>query len=92
MYLELGILPIKYINIEKRLKFLRYILNQSKISMIRKVYEALKSESRKGDFVYLVQKDIEAIKKDLSEEEIKNTSKYEWKKLVMEKVAEAALE
>ena len=81
MYLELGILPIKYINIEKRLKFLRYILNQSKISMIRKVYEALKSESRKGDFVYLVQKDIEAIKKDLSEEEIKNTSKYEWKNL-----------
>jgi hypothetical protein len=60
--------------------------------MIRQVYEALKSDSRKGDFVYLVQKDIEDIKIDLSEEEIKNTSKYEWKKYVKEKVTEAALE
>ena len=48
--------------------------------MIRKVDKALKSESRKGDFVDLVQKDIEDIKIDLSEEDIKNTSKYEWKK------------
>ena len=39
--------------------------------MIRQVYEALKSDSRKGDFVYLVEKDIEDIKIDLSEEEIK---------------------
>ena len=92
MYLELGILPIKYVIIEKRLKFLRYILNESELSMIRKVYEALKSESRKGDFVDLVQKDIEDIRIDLSEEDIKNTSKYEWKKYVKEKVTEAALE
>ena len=48
--------------------------------MIRKVDKALKSESRKGDFVDQVQKDIEDIKIDLSEEDIKNTSIYEWEK------------
>ena len=33
--------------------------------LVRKIYEALKSESRKGDFVGLVQKDVEDIKNRL---------------------------
>ena len=46
MYLELEILPVKYIIMKKGL---RYILNEDMSSMIRQVYETLKLDSRKGD-------------------------------------------
>ena len=47
MYLELGVVPVKYVMMEKRLKFLRYILNESMTSMIRRVYDVQKLDSRK---------------------------------------------
>ena len=37
--------------------------------MIRRVYETLRSDSRKGDFHDLVKKDMEYLKTDLSDEE-----------------------
>ena len=58
LYLELGILPARYVIMKKRLNFLRYILKEDMGSMIQQVYEALKTESRNGDFVNLVKKDI----------------------------------
>ena len=67
-------------------------MNESETSMIRKVYDELKSDSRIGDSVDLVQKYMEDIRIDLSEEEIGSASKLEWKKYVKDKVNEAALE
>ena len=58
MYLELGFLPVKFVLMKKRLTCLRYILNESMDSMMRKFYEELKADSRKGDFVDLVIQDI----------------------------------
>ena len=91
MYLELGILPVKFVLMKKRLKFLRYILHEDMNSLIRQVYETLKTESRHGDFVDLVKKDIEELKLNLLESDIQNTTKIEWKKYVNEKVSEACL-
>ena len=53
LYLELGILPAKFVIMKKRLNFLRYILKEDMGSMIQQVYDALKTESRNGDFVNL---------------------------------------
>ena len=75
MYLELGILPARFVIMKKRLNFLRYILIEDMGSMIRQVYEALKRDSRKGDFVDLVTKDIDELDIQLSEEYIQNTTK-----------------
>ena len=61
MYLELGILPARFVIMKKRLNFLRYILIEDMGSMIRQVYEALKTESRNGDFVNLVKKDMDYV-------------------------------
>ena len=61
MCLELGIIPVKFVIMEKQLNFLRYILQESMTSMLRQVYETLKSDSRKGDFVSLVKQDREEI-------------------------------
>ena len=53
MLLELGIIPVRFVLMQKRMMFLYYILKENTNSMIRKVYEALKLDSRKGDFVNL---------------------------------------
>ena len=91
MHLEFGSIPVRFVIMEKRLNFLKYILNESMESMIRQVFEALKVDSRKGDFVALVKEDIETLNIDLSEEEITLITKLQWKKYVHEKVRTGAL-
>ena len=51
MQLEMGVMPIKFVIMQKRMNFLNYTLNEKMDSMIRQVYNALKEDSRKGDFV-----------------------------------------
>ena len=57
MQLEMGIIPVKYVIIKKRMIFLHYILNESIDCMIRQVFTALKEDSRKGDFIFMSNND-----------------------------------
>ena len=45
MFLELSVLPVRYVIMMKRLTFLRYILGESTISMIGQIYSVLKEDS-----------------------------------------------
>ena len=90
MMLELGIIPVRFVLMKKRLQFLHYILNESTSTMLRQVYDTLKEESRHGDFVSLTQSDKNALNIDISEEDIQLVSKWSWKKYLTEKVREAA--
>ena len=85
MCLELGIIPVKFVLMKKRMTFLNYILNESITSTIRQVYEELKNDSRKGDFSQLVHKDLKYCNVKMTEEEIRNHSKKRWKGLVSKK-------
>ena len=49
-YLEFGMLPVKYVILKKRLKFLKYILDEDINSMIRRVFEEQKKERKKVTF------------------------------------------
>ena len=49
--------------------------------MIRKVFEVMKTDSRNGDSVDLVNEDITDNDIDLTETDIKNMSKIHWKKI-----------
>ena len=84
MSLELGVIPVKFVIMEKRLNFLKYILGENISSMIRQVYEALKGDSRKGDFVSLIKTDMEELSIEITEEEIVSLKKTDWKKYVNE--------
>jgi hypothetical protein len=92
MCLELGIIPVKYVIMKKRITFLNYILNESTTSIIRQVYDALKQDSRKGDFFQLVQKDLKHCNLQMTEEEIKNYTKTKWKNVVSDKVKRTAFD
>ena len=45
--LELGILPVKFVIMKKRLQLLHYIINKNTTSMIRQVYGVLEKDLRK---------------------------------------------
>ena len=49
----------------------------------KQVYETLKLDSRKGDFVYLIKQDMEDLDLDVTEEEIQICTKIQWKKSFM---------
>ena len=84
-------IPVKFVIIEKRLKFLKYILDETITSMIRQFYVPLQEDSRKEAFVDLVRQDFEEVEIDLTEEDISNILKNDWKKYVHEKVKDASL-
>ena len=60
--------------------------------MINQVYEELKKDSRKGDFVHLVKQDMKYLHINLSDEEIKKYSKRKWSELINKKTEEKGLE
>ena len=53
MLLEMGVIPVTLVLMQKRMNFLHYILKESTTTMIRQVFNALKENSRKGDFLAL---------------------------------------
>ena len=59
--------------------------------MLRKDYEVLKNDNRNGDFVNIVQKDLNETKIELTEDYIKKIPKTQWKKYVNLKIEVAAL-
>ena len=65
-YLELGVLPIRFEIMKRKVIFLQYILKQEKISMIYQVFKATLENPTKNDFVqictqYLVALDVKNV-------------------------------
>ena len=59
--------------------------------MIRQVYETLKNDSIQGDFIDLVNKDMEQLCITLNEEDIHDMTKIQWKKYINEIVSEKSI-
>ena len=74
----------------KRLTFFHYILSQKTDSMIKQVYCALKSESRRGDFHEQVVQDKKDTDITMNENEITNHTQNQWKNIVKLKVKNLA--
>ena len=89
--LELGITPVRFVIMEKRLMFLKYILDEGTETMIYKVYEEQRKTSKKGDFVDLVKSDLNEMEIKFEDKDIQEMSKQQWKKLINQKIKEKAL-
>ena len=85
-YLELGIFPVRFEIMKRKLAFLQYILKQNKESMIFQVFKATEESSVKNDFVFTCKKYLETLNISLAFEEIENMSKFSFNKLLKEKV------
>ena len=89
-YLELGILPIRFEIMKRKLSFLQYILLEDENSMIRKVLKATQEDSTKNDFVQTCEKYLKVLDIRLSFDQIEKMSKPVFKKLLKEKARLAA--
>ena len=94
LYLETGALPIRFIIGCRRIMYLQTILKRPMSELTRKVYEAQKTHTVKGDFIELVQSDIDLIGGggSITEEYIICRSKNALKEEIKEKMAKAAFE
>ena len=90
--LEMEVIPVKFVVMQKQMNFLHYILNEDINSLLRQVFDALREDSRKGDFISLTNRDRIDLKIDQTNEEIADMTKCMWKKYVKEMVKSAALE
>ena len=88
MQLEMGFIPVKFVVMQKRIAL---HMNEDINSLIRQVFEALREDSRKGDFVFQTNKDRIYLKIDKTDEEISEMSKHKWKKHIKDMVRLAAL-
>ena len=89
-YLELGVVPVRFEIMKRKMGFLQYILQQEKQSMIHQVLEATKQNPVKNDFVQTCKKYLQVLNINLSFEEIAKLTKYQFKKIVKEKTTLAA--
>ena len=89
-YLDLGVVPVRFEIMRRKLGFLQYILQQKKESMIYQILKVTSESSVKNDFVYTCKKYLKTLDINLSFEEIESMSKFTFKKLVKGKTKSAA--
>jgi hypothetical protein len=89
-YLELGIYPIRFEIMKRKIIFLQYILQQEKESMMYKVFKATCDAPVKKDFVNTCDKYLKMLDIKLTFTEISEMSKHRFKQLVKQKTTEAA--
>ena len=80
LYLELGILPIKFVIICRRLSFLHYILNSPDTDLLKQFFEIQKKYPAKNDWILKIKEDLETLSLKMTFDEIKFTKKAIFKK------------
>ena len=90
-YLELGIIPIKFIVMSRRIMFLHYLLSRNANELLVKFFKAQVSKPGKNDWFNTVQKDLIDLDINLSFEEIGSFKKGKFKRMLKVKVKKAAL-
>ena len=90
-YLELGVSPIRYQIMRRKLCFLQYILKQDKKSTIYQVLKVTKENPTKNDFIQTCEKYMKKLDIDMTFEEISEISKGRFNQIVKEKMKIASL-
>ena len=92
LYLELGLIPIRFIIMARRVNFLQSLLKMDTNDMCSKMLRAQWEYPVKNDWTKKVQEDLNELNIDLSLEEIKKKSENSFKRLVKIKTEELALD
>ena len=91
LYLESGAIPIRYIVASRRMCYLQTIVKRDDTELTKRVFNAQLEYSCHGDYVQLVKSDFEEMNIPFNVENVKNTEVKTYKKLIKNKVKEAAL-
>ena len=91
LYLELGVIPIRFIIQERRLNFLWYILHEDEESLINMVLKSQMKNPVNGDWSKSCLKSLEDLEIDLSIEEIERMKEDNFRSMVRKKTEDSAL-
>ena len=92
LFLELGIIPVKFIIQARRIMYLHYLLNLHKEDLLFKVFEAQTDDPIKNDWCQTVAEDLIELRVEMNHEEIKKMPKEVFKSIIKKKCKEAALD
>ena len=92
LYLELGVMPIKFIIICRRLSFLHYILNRPDTDLLKQFFEIQCKYPTKNDWVLTIKQDINILSLKMTFKDIKNMKKQKFLKIIKEKARQKSLE
>ena len=90
LYLELAIIPIRYIIQTRRLLYLHHILQQDIGSLLYRFFAAQLENPTRKDWVSQILDDLEELEIDFELEEIQRMSKEKYKKIVKHSVEKKA--
>ena len=88
--LELGVEPLRFIIMRRRLVYLQHILKQNESSLVKQFLKTQSINPKKKDWVSTVNKDLEYLGIKLSFSEIEIMGKSTYKKLIKKKIREQA--
>ena len=92
LYLELGVVPIRFTIKERRLNFLWYILHEDKESLIGMVLRKQMESPGSGDWGQVVLKNLEELEMQMNVRDIEQISEEAFRRIVKEKINVKALE
>ena len=90
--LELGIEPLRYIIMSRRLIYLQLILKQKETSLIKKFLNTQLSTLKKKDWAYTVKEDLKHLDIQLTINEIEFMPKETYRNLIKKKITQKSLE
>ena len=90
-YLELGVIPIRFEIMKRKLMFFQYILKQNKNSMIYRILKAIEENPIKNDFVFTCKKYLEKLKMNVTFDELEKMSKLQLRRMLKERIKSEAL-
>lgn len=90
LYLELFIIPIRYIIKTRRILYLHHILQNKRESLLRRFFEAQLSNPSHRDWVSQVLDDLEELDLNLELEQIENMKREKFKILLKEAIKHKA--
>ena len=91
LYLELGLMPIRFIILLRRVMYLQHILKQQKEqTLLYRFFKAQMNNPTKNDWVTCVIQDLEKIDMNLELIEIENMSEGKFKQVCKEKIRKLA--
>ena len=92
LYLEAGVVPIRFIISTRRLIYHQTILKRNNIELTKRIYEEQKINPTRGDFSELIKEDFRMIDIPQNDELIKNTNTHTYKLFIKSRVKSKAFE
>jgi hypothetical protein len=80
LYLEMGAVPLRWVIAQRRINFLKNIIDRNDNELIKRVFNAQKESPTRGDFVQLVQSDLKKLGMTLEDNLITRGSRDALKK------------